>query len=172
MLYKKIVFSNIMSRFILKALIVLLILGFNSCKWFDSKQAITDRIIKQDMQTIDWNQIDRYPLFANCDESASKVSQERCFVSELQLHFKNIIDALKTDHSTELIELESVVFQVDAKGALTIVKVAYKDQMERTTLDSLMQNGLNHLPPLYPAIKRGVPVKVTYKMPFKVAVKH
>ncbi len=171
MLYKKIVFSNIMSRFIYKVLIVLLILGFNSCKWFDSQKAITDRIIKQDMQTIDWNQIDRYPLFTTCDESASKLGQERCFVFELQQRFKNLIDTLKTDYSEELIELDSVVFQVDANGALTIVRVAYKDQLERTTLDSLMQNGLNHLTPLHPAIKRGVPVNVTYKLPIKVELK-
>lgn len=171
MLFKKIVFSNIMSRFTFKVLIVLLSLGLNSCKWFESKEAITERIIKQDMQTIDWNQIDRYPLFANCDESAAKLSQERCFVIELQEHFKLIIEEIKLNYPQQLTDLNAVVFEVDVHGKLKALEVLYHDQNELPILDSIIQLGLDKIPPLYPAIKRGVPVSVTYKMPFKVAVK-
>lgn len=171
MLFKKIVFSNIMSRFTFKVLIVLLSFTINSCKWFESKEAITDRIIKQDMQTIDWNQIDRYPLFANCDEAASKVSQQRCFALELQLRVAPIIENIKQNYTKELTELKAIVIEVDLHGKLNLKEVEYGDYKMNSALDSVIQIGLHQIEALYPAIKRGVPVSVVYKMPFKVAVK-
>jgi len=160
-----------MSKIVLQVLIVCLSLCLNSCKWFESKEAITDRIVKQDMQTIDWNQIDRYPLFFNCDESASKRSQERCFTLELQQRFARIITTLKDAHARQLMDLNAVVLQITNEGDFELLKVVYGSEMTRVKLDSMIKLHLEAIPPINPALKRGIPVSVTYRLPVKVALK-
>ena len=70
-----------------KFLTMLIICSFTSCNFFDSADEKTQKLVNQELQSIDWTNVDHYPLFDDCDENASKATQKDCFIETLSLHF-------------------------------------------------------------------------------------
>ena len=73
-------------------LIVLLYSSLCSCNFFESKEKRTQELIDSQLSEIDWNSIDTYPLFLDCDETASKEVQRHCFEGKLIAHFETTLN--------------------------------------------------------------------------------
>lgn len=147
-------------------------LSMMSCEWFASKDQITQRIVQQDMESIHWNQVDRYPIFEGCDENASKLTQQNCFQEELQLRMVNLFDEIKKDHESDLIALNEIYLIVSAEGKIILKGAQYNDTINHDVFNRMIDYYLMEINPIYPAIKRGIPVKVYYKMSINTAVVH
>ncbi len=149
-----------------------ILLVLSSCQWFESKGSMTQKLIRQDMESIDWNQVDKFPLYDQCDENASKVSQERCFTESVNAHLEQIFTALTTDHREALSKLTAIKIAVDTTGAIVLEEVIRTEDETDITFDLLLKDRIGNLPKLYPALKRGLPVRVSCMVPIHIEIEN
>lgn len=139
----------------------------SSCELFVSKEKKTQELVNKEMLEIDWNDIDSYPLFENCDETLTKMGQRECFEREVLSHCAK---SLKDVEFTLLSGSDSIIqvdFLVDQEGHISILEIQ-KDSTIDTQMpnfDQLIKQSLQKMPPLAPALKRGIPVKAKFRIP-------
>ena len=150
-----------------KFFIILILCSFFSCDYFVSKEKRTQKLVNQEMQTIDWNDVDNYPLFENCDETTSKTSQRECFESELLLHFSATLEEFEFVIDPKANNTVFVDFLIDQDGKISVLNIekdkAIDDQMPE--FNGIVSQSLKNLPTLAPALKRGIPVSAKFRIP-------
>lgn len=154
-------------RFMRKFLTILILCSCFSCDLFESKEKKTQKLVKQEMLAIDWNDVDNYPLFENCDESTSKTSQRECFESELLTHFSATLKEFEFVIDPGINSTVFVEFLIDHEGRLSVIQIE-KDKAIDTKMpefDGIISQSLKNLPPLAPALKRGIPVNAKFRIP-------
>ena len=55
----------------------------------------TQELVDQEIRAIDWEDVDQYPLFADCDELVSKPEQKKCFMRTLLKHFSKTLTGIR-----------------------------------------------------------------------------
>ncbi len=144
-----------------------LIVLLSSCELFVSKDKKTQELVNKELLEINWNDVDSYPLFENCDETLTKMGQRACFEQEVLTHCAH---TLKEVSFTLLSGADSTVlvdFLVDQEGNISILEIQ-KDSMLDTQMpnfDTLIKQSLHKLPAMSPALKRGIPVKTKFRIP-------
>ncbi|UNY99426.1 hypothetical protein MQE36_03565 [Zhouia spongiae] len=124
------------------------------------------------MKNINWNEVDQYPLFEACDETADKESQKKCF----QLTFiEQVFTTLKNNHIVvhkSMNDTVMVQILVSNTGQISIDSIEKTPEITRQIpqLDSLLQQSIEKLPKLYPALKRDIPVGTKIKLPIVLKV--
>lgn len=124
--------------------------------------------------TIDFNDVDVYPLFMDCNNCDSSEKQNLCFEMELirrlqKLTSEKILDASGKVNDTVLLDI-----LVNTEGKISIVKIHKEDNVARQIpeLDSLLYKSIASLPAaVQPSLKRGIPVNSMFKLPILVSVK-
>lgn len=144
-----------------------LALGLGSCEWFPSRQARTQQLVNAEMQTIDWNQLDQFPLFGACDETAPKTDQQECFQGTLTLHLSMALEDFDFRSETALHDTIYVDFLVDNKGGISVLSVGENPTLsaENPEFENIVARSLRSLPRLEPALKRGIPVAAQFRIP-------
>jgi len=150
----------------------LLLFGFfgmllGSCSLMESKEKRAQERVSTEIQQIDWNSVDAYPLFRTCDENATKTVQRACFGEQLTHHLQRALGAYEFVLEPDMDPTVMVTFVVNTEGKV-IVKDIEKDPalIEKTPeLEEIISHSLNTLPPLAPALKRGIPVSTKYRVP-------
>ncbi|MRX63460.1 hypothetical protein GJ691_04695 [Maribacter sp. RZ05] len=153
--------------FMRKFFTILLLCSCLSCDLFESKEAKTQKLVNKEMQAIDWNDVDNYPLFENCDESTSKAFQKECFETELLNHMAATLNGYEFVIGPDMDTIVQVDFLVDQEGKMTVLNIA-KDRTINDFMpefDGIISQSLKNLPPLAPALKRGIPVKAKFRIP-------
>lgn len=150
-----------------KFLAILLLCACFSCDLFESKEKKTQKLVNQEMQTIDWNDVDNYPLFENCDESTSKTSQRECFETELLSHFSATLQEFEFVIEPGMDTTVFVDFLIDHEGKITVVQIEKDNDINEVMpeFDGIVSQSLRNLPPLAPALKRGIPVSAKFRIP-------
>ncbi|WP_422081884.1 hypothetical protein [Ulvibacterium sp.] len=138
-----------------------------SCNLWVSQDKKTQEMVKQEMQTIDWNDVDNYPLFANCDETAPKIGQKECFEKELLSHFSATLTQFEFILDSEIDSTIIVDFLVNKEGEITILEIMKDDTIDKQMpeFDGIVRQSLKNMPPLAPALKRGIPVSAKFRLP-------
>lgn len=139
----------------------------SSCEWVSSPTPVKEELVQKELQTLDWNEVDRYPLFEHCDETAVKDTQKRCLSSGLTSHFYKTFLEQELSVYSSLNDTVLIQLIIDNKGKAIIDSVVASDRVRRSLpqLDSLISLGIQNLPPLYPALKRNVPVRTRMVLP-------
>lgn len=150
-----------------KFLLTLVLLGFTSCNLFESKEEKTQKMVAEKLLQIDWNEVDDYPLFSDCDETVSKALQKKCFEDKLLLHLSK---GLREFYLTSETEIAAVVFldlRVEKDGSVTIDTIENKEifglQMQKFQRNIV--KSLKSLPHIEPALKEGIPVNAKFRIP-------
>ena len=119
------------------------------------------------MQTIDWNDVDNYPLFESCDESTSKTSQRKCFETELLIHFSATLQEFEFVIVPEVNHTVFVDFLIDQEGKISVIHIEKDKAIEKLMpeFDGVISQSLRNLPSLEPALKRGIPVNAKFRIP-------
>lgn len=138
-----------------------------ACNWTESKEEMTRKMVSEELSQIDWNEVDQYPLFLNCDETRSKEEQRSCFQQTMGTHFRELLEEFQFHISQEIIDTIFVDLMVDQEGKLQILEMnsnaaVHKDIPE---FEGVVVRSLRSLPELQPALKRGVPVKTKFRVP-------
>ncbi|MFK5974089.1 MAG: hypothetical protein QM485_12530 [Flavobacteriaceae bacterium] len=153
--------------FMQKIWAILILCSFSSCDLFQSKDAKTQELINQEMLNIDWNDVDNYPLFENCDETLTKTGQRECFESELLGHFSAILREFEFVLDEDIDSTVYVDFSIDKDGRISVLNIE-KDKainLQMPEFDGIIIQSLKGLSPIAPALKRGIPVKAKFRIP-------
>jgi hypothetical protein len=138
-----------------------------SCDFLSSKKWTKEEIIAQEMQQMNWNDLDHYPLFEGCDETADKLMQKHCFETTLTHHLSEI---LKQHQLVVHIAIKDTIWihlHINNKGEMSVLTIEKNRETaeEIPQLDSIFSNSIALLPKLFPPLKRDIPVAAKFKLP-------
>ncbi|WP_027078142.1 hypothetical protein [Maribacter antarcticus] len=154
-------------------LIVLLYSSLCSCNFFESKEKRTQELIDSQLNEIDWNSIDTYPLFLDCDETASKEVQRHCFEGKLIAHFETTLNQFEFIVDSDENPIVAVIFVIDSDGDIAILDIE-KDRFilnQMPEFDGIVTQSLKTVPEIAPALKRGIPVSTKFRIPIQLNTK-
>lgn len=155
-----------------QTIVLLLFLMLTSCEYFKVKKTSPEAILKEELQTFNWNDVDEYPSFSVCDSLTAKQDKKSCFQKVLTTHIseflKNEIIVVSKDISDTIV----LNFQVSETGNLKLLhaKIDTVTTKEIPEIKSLLAKSLDSLPKIFPAIKRGQQVKTEFKLPVIIKV--
>lgn len=140
-----------------------------SCEFIERKMT-SEEILQEEIQALDWNDVDRFPLFDNCDENSSKTQQKECFVLTMNEYFYKVLDAPGMVATKEIRDTILVFLEVDNKGKFRIDKIEIDSllQKEFPFLESELLKSVDSLRPVTPGYKRGIPVKTQFVLPIAI----
>ncbi|WP_041633046.1 hypothetical protein [Maribacter sp. HTCC2170] len=150
-----------------KFIAILVLCSCFSCDLFESKEKKTQKLVNQEMLSIDWNDVDNYPLFDTCDESTTKTSQRVCFETELLKYFSATLSEFEFVIDPDIDNTVFVDFLIDQEGRISVTNIE-KDKAinkEMPEFDGIISQSIKNLPPLAPALKRGIPVNAKFRIP-------
>ncbi len=140
---------------------------FQSCQWFENRVPNKDALLKKELKSINWNEVDELPSVAECDKIEDKSQRNQCFFEILTqlIQQKLSSDTLQILYpKLDTIEVKVTVF---ADATLTFEPEFKKDSLvyDAVKIDSILKVRLVHFPKINPAIKRGIPVKTQFILP-------
>ncbi len=142
----------------------LLVLSLGSCEFFNKKTNTYEKSIDT---IIDYSSVDQLVLFQECESLLEVDAQEQCsiaYLSELLLENLSQVAIYSTSEVNETIYL---TIQIDNEGLASLVSVEINDVVEDQIQDiqSILQQGVDELPAMQPALKKGIPVTVQFTIP-------
>ncbi len=154
-------------------LIVLVSFSLCSCNFFESKEKRTQQLIDSELREIDWNTIDTYPLFLDCDETASKEVQRQCFEQKITTHFEETLNEFEFIVDSDDNPTIAVIFVIDTEGEIEILEIE-KDRFilkQMPEFEGIVTQSLKTVPEITPALKRGIPVRTKFRIPIQLNTK-
>ena len=159
-----------------KTLIIIFCFLSISCE-FDfqiDKKITVDEFINEELKSLNWNDVDQYPVFENCLEINNVKNKNNCFVETITSSFR---ENLKTNNlvlNRTLIDTVRMVLKVDKIGKISIENMTISDQNNKykEVITKSFENTVSSLPKLYPAIKRGQAVDVRFNIPIIISTEN
>lgn len=144
-----------------------LIVLFASCEFFGGGKPTKEELVSREIKNINWNEVDQYPLFEDCDETASKDAQIICFQDIFIQQVFGILRKNQIIVHKNLNDTVKVHMLITNKGAINILDIQKSAAVEKQIpqLDSIVNESIKQLPKLYPALKRNIPVSTKIKLP-------
>jgi hypothetical protein len=149
-----------------KFVLFLVLLSLGSCQYWDKKVPNKAALLQKELQAINWNQVDEYPSFAQCDSLADSKANQACFFDYLS----QLIQARLGADTLSIMypNLDTISLKVTVMPNATFTfepqvldTVAYN----KVLIDSVFKARLVGFPKVNPAIKRGLPVKTQFVLP-------
>lgn len=138
-----------------------------SCQLFDKKVPDEKELLQQELQKINWNQVDQYPSVASCDTILDKETQKQCLFDFLIETIQNRI-GIDTIHILyPELDTISVKVTINPDATLQFQTEIPQDSIsyDIKVIDSILQNRLSDFPTVEPAIKQGIKVKSQFVLP-------
>ncbi len=150
-----------------KSLMVLVLCGLASCGFFESKEKKTQKLVEKELREIDFNDVDDYPLFDDCDETATKEQQKKCFEEQLLSHLSMALNEFEFTADKKTKDTVFLDFIIENDGSIPILNIENKEALGEQVyeFENVITNSINSLPRLEPALKRGVPVRAKFRVP-------
>ncbi|CAM3536777.1 hypothetical protein [Zobellia roscoffensis] len=138
-----------------------------ACNWSASREEKTQELVNKEMLSIDWEDVDQYPLFADCDETAAKQEQKQCFMATLLKHFSKTLEESDFVVQEAVKDTIFVDFLMEASGVISLQNIdkGTIPEDELAGFDEQIEKSLNNLPKIEPALKRGIPVRAKFRIP-------
>ena len=147
-------------------------MSFTSCEYFDKQKVYSEDILREDLQTFNWNEVDEYPSFADCDDALTKIQKRQCFEATLSRHIAAQLSDEAIIVTQDVNDTVLITFQISEKGILSVVNIKSSDLVKTQIpeIDTLLIHSLRGLPQIFPAIKRSQQVKTEFKLPVVINV--
>lgn len=153
---------------IYRLIVVLILISFAfSCddlstqKSSDMNRALLDTVI-------DYNDVDVYPLFLDCNNCDTSEKQNLCFEMELVRQLKKLTIESGLDSSQNIRDTVMLDILVSTEGKISILNIHKSQEINELLpdLDSLLYKSVASLPSVVqPSLKRGIPVNTQFKLP-------
>ena len=150
-----------------RILFVLICLVLSCCNYFDVKKTSSEEILKEELQTFNWKDVDVFPTFASCDSSSTILERKLCFQNTLINHIQDHLSNEKMVVSTDLEDTIVIDFKLSDKGEISILNLKVKAETLKAlpNITNQINTAIDSLPKIYPAIKRGQLVTTQFKLP-------
>jgi hypothetical protein len=124
-------------------------------------------LLNKELQQINWNEVDEYPSFIECNSLEDKSQQKQCFFEFLT---STIQEKLSVDTLSILFpELDTIEVKVTVfpNSTMQFEPQFPKDSVayDVVKIDSILHARLVEFPKVNPATKRGIPVKTQFILP-------
>lgn len=151
-------------------LLVIILFTLVGCKNFETKKLSSEKLVRDRLEHMDWKSLDTYPSFDACNSYSDKKAKKNCFEKEISSHIFKVLgrrDVVLKDSIHEEIEL---IIVISSKGKPSIEKFVIPENIENQIpkIEIWLKDAISSLPKIYPAEKRGVPVKSTFKLPLLI----
>lgn len=156
-----------MKRFLFVFFIIL-----TSCEYFQSKKVSSEQLLEEEMQAINWNDVDDYPSFADCENLSSTVEKKACFENYLHDLLTSHLSSQKIVVTEDVSDTVTLKIHIDKTGQFSI-RTIDMDSMTKSQipeLDSILRHSFDSLPKIYPAIKRSQQVATEFSLPVIVNI--
>jgi hypothetical protein len=149
---------------------LLLVLGCTSCQFFETEKISSETFYEEELKTIDWKNVDRYPAFASCDTLSEKTQQKECFEGELAYQIQQRMTEQGVTSFQDINDTIMLSFSVSESAAITIVQMQIDSLLQRKFphLKDSLKYSIDALQLVAPAYKRGIPVKTQFTLPIVV----
>jgi len=148
-------------------LTLFVILSLLSCKNFDFEKQSANEILEQELNSINWKEVDFYPTFQTCGVVTSKLDSKVCFEDKVKSSISSRLNQKVVSTYDEIQHTILVDLFINAKGKTSIQQVVIPDQvtLKNPQISSWLEEAIFQLPKTYPAQKRGVPVALHTRIP-------
>jgi hypothetical protein len=150
-----------------KLLPILSLILLQSCQYFEKQVPNENELLEKELKQINWNEVDEYPSFSDCEKLSDAAQRKQCFFEFLtsQIQQKLAVDTL----SALFPELDTIEVKVTVlpNATMEFEPQFPKDSVAYDTIkiDSILHARLVDFPKINPAIKRGIPVKTQFVLP-------
>ena len=150
-----------------RILLLLTLLVTSSCELFTSKEVTIEKLVQQELQSLNRNEVDQYPLFSNCDETASKEEQKKCFENTILDHLSNTLEEYEFILEGAIQDTIDIDFLIDNTGKLTLLTIEKnaKVKSQIPEFNGIIRQCISRLPKVAPALKKGIPVSAKFRIP-------
>ena len=148
------------------------LLFLSSCNYFEKKKVYSEDLLKEELHTFNWNEVDTYPTFYSCDSLTIKEDSKRCFQNTLINSVNSFLSEQNLVVSNDVSDTIRLQLIIDKSGVLKVESIVYKPKTkeEIPEIDSLLIKSLKSVPKIYPAIKRGQQVTTSFEFPIVVQI--
>jgi len=149
---------------------VFLLFALLGCQHLETKKVFSDDIAAEELKHINWNDVETYPSFPECEKCDEKAKQKRCFEQKLtQIIYENLA-ANQVILQDSLQEKIIVFIGISTKGEVKIdsLKTSKKLNEQLPEFKKWLEYAVANLPKTYPAQKRGIPVNTSFQLPLKI----
>lgn len=144
-----------------------------ACRFIDQQIPSEEELLKKELETINWGEVDEYPSVASCDSVATKEEKKQCFFQYLTelIQMKLSADTLAVRYP----QLDTIDVKVTVLPNATL---EFEPQLtdsiptEHAEIDSIIKSRLVDFPEIHPALKRGIPVKTQFVLPVVLDINH
>jgi hypothetical protein len=130
-----------------------------------------DRSLPRDQEIIstevDYSTVDVYPLFRACNNCDANEKQNLCFESVLVNNLESILNKNKPVAGKNVTGPVFMDLLITKTGKVSIVNIKTSPAIREAIpeIDSILKGGINKLPEvIQPALKRGIPVEVQFRI--------
>ena len=144
--------------------------AMSACSLFSSKEKRTQKLVAKEMEQIDWNTLDHYPLFDECDELMTADMQRKCFEETLIKKLSNGLATYQLELQDQVSTFIYIDILVDMEGKIRVADMERNQEIlaQLPDFNRMIQREVNELPQVEPALKRGVPVNVKFRIPIEL----
>lgn len=147
--------------------LILIIVCFSACDYFsfERKKNI------QELDTIvDRSSVDMFPSFGVCDSIIDKEKKASCFRETIHKEISTELAQEQIKVKKPVDEIVNVIITVHADHTLSLKSFEASDGLLAMIPDlkERVENSIQNLPEVYPAIKRDIPVTSEYRLPIRI----
>ncbi|MEN8187317.1 MAG: hypothetical protein ABFR05_09335 [Bacteroidota bacterium] len=149
------------------------VMVFASCDFISLQNSSSQNLSILDT-VIDYNSVDVYPVFRECNNCDSNQKLNLCFENEFVKNLEKIVNKNEAETKKEIFDTVYVDILVDNTGRITISKIHKSSEVIKDIpkFDSILQQSIAKLPKtIQPSLKRGIPVNSVFKLPVIVSVR-
>ncbi len=141
-----------------------------SCQFFETKKISKETFFEEEINSINWNEVDQYPVFLACENFTEKRDQKSCFETTLSTKIYQSIPIEKIVVSNDLNDTIFLEFNVNVQGKMSLNSIEIDSllQKEIPLFESYILQSIDSLQPIAPAYKRGIPVQTTFTLPIVI----
>lgn len=150
--------------------LLLLLLCFG-CQNFETKKISSDEIIEEELKEFNWQEVEVYPSFTGCESFTETQEKKKCFEKQFTLKIYQSLQHKKVVLSDSIQEKMMLFISINSEGIpeLDSLETSTLIQEKLPQMKSWLEESIQQLPKIYPARKRGIPVKTSFKLPLVIA---
>lgn len=132
-----------------------------------------DALLKQQLDSVNWSEVDEMPSVPSCDSLGSKPERAQCFIDFIAAEIQNRLSADTLTVRYAQFDTINVKVTISRDASLQFEpQFPENTAYDKTTMDSIIRSRLIDFPKISPALKRGLPVKTQFVLPVILNVTH
>lgn len=149
-----------------KSLLLLWIPVFVACDQFQTKKVSSEEILSEETKDLNWHEVDQYPTFRECEDILDVEEAKSCFGNKVAEYVYSRLEQKKPVVTRPLHDTLGLHLVVSAEGIPSIDSVEIDSLVVQhlPKIRTWIQESVDSLPKIEPAIKRGIPVSTKFKM--------